>query len=128
MSNNKSLLVCALCWVGAAALLGQAVPNPSGGPGDFFFETVDVNVVNVEVYVTDKKGEPITGLKAEDFEILEDKREVEITNFYATREGRPVLPTRVEVPVPGPGVEVEPARPDPHHFNPACLSEGRSPP
>lgn len=55
-----------------------------------FFETVDVNLVNLEVYVTDKKGTPLTDLTIDDFEILEDGRPVEITNFFQVSEGRPV--------------------------------------
>lgn len=73
--------------------------------GELFFETVDVNVVNVDVYVTDKKGNPITGLQKEDFEILEDKRPVAITNFYVVEDGRPKGGELVEVP------EAEPAVP-----------------
>jgi VWFA-related protein len=57
---------------------------------DTFFGSVSVNVIGVEVYVTDKKGNPITGLKKEDFQILEDKRPVEITNFLAFASGAPV--------------------------------------
>ena len=52
-----------------------------------YIETVDVNLVNVEVYVTDKKGNPIIGLTRDDFEVLEDKRPVAITNFQAVTEG-----------------------------------------
>jgi len=58
-----------------------------GGP---YFENVDVNVVNVDVYVTDKKGQPVTGLTRDDFVVLEDKRPVPISNFYAVEGGRPV--------------------------------------
>ena len=35
-------------------------------------EQIDVRVINVDVVVTDKKGNPVPGLKKEDFEILED--------------------------------------------------------
>ena len=63
----------------------------SEGAGDPFFETVDVNVVNVEVFVTDKKGSPV-GLTADDFEIVEDKRPVALTNFYEVKEGRRIRP------------------------------------
>lgn len=52
-----------------------------------FAEAVDVRVVNVDVFVTDKRGNPITGLTADDFEVYEDGRPVAITNFYAV-EGR----------------------------------------
>jgi VWFA-related protein len=64
----------------------------SEGVDDQFFETVDVNVVNVEVFVTDKQGNPVTGLTADDFEVVEDKRPVALTNFYEVREGRRLRP------------------------------------
>ncbi|HUO86984.1 MAG TPA: VWA domain-containing protein, partial [Thermoanaerobaculia bacterium] len=67
---------------------------PTTGPGDFepFLDTVDVRVVNVDVFVTDKKGEPVTGLSRDDFELLENKRPVPIANFYAVEGGRPREP------------------------------------
>jgi VWFA-related protein len=73
-------------WSGAQEP-GQAEPDDE--TEEFFAEIVDVNVVNVDVYVTDKKGNPITGLSPEDFEVLEDGRGVAITNFYAVEGGRP---------------------------------------
>ena len=56
---------------------------PSAAPS--FGETVEVNVVNVEVYVTDRKGNRVTGLKKEDFDLFEDGKRVEIVNFDARR-------------------------------------------
>lgn len=84
---------------------GERSANESG-TDDLFFETVEVNLVNVEVYVTDKKGEPIKGLTKDDFEILEDKRPVKITNFYVMEEGRPVVP-KPAVDAPSPAVPGE---------------------
>jgi VWFA-related protein len=69
-----------------------------------YAETVDVNVINVEVFVTDKKGNPITGFEKEDFELLEDGRPVTITNFYAVESGRPATPVEtspLEIQRPG---------------------------
>jgi VWFA-related protein len=69
-----------------------------------YVETVDVNVINVEVFVTDKKGNPITGFEKEDFELYEDGRPVAITNFYAVESGRPVTPVEaspLEIQRPG---------------------------
>jgi len=57
---------------------------------EIFSETIDVNVVNLEVFVTDKKGNSIKGLSVDDFEITEDGRPVAITNFYVVEEGIPV--------------------------------------
>ncbi len=87
---------------GAAVLVAQEGEDAQQESDEFFFETVDVNVVNVEVYVTDKKGEPITGLTKDDFEILEDRRPVAITNFYVTEGGAPQVPVTPEVDAPEP--------------------------
>ncbi|MCP4657644.1 MAG: VWA domain-containing protein, partial [bacterium] len=51
-------------------------------PVSSFVDRVDVEVVNVEVFVTDQEGRRVTGLTREDFELYEDGRPVEITNFY----------------------------------------------
>lgn len=59
-------------------------------PAELFGESIQVNVVNVDVYVTDKKGNPIVGLSKDDFEIYEDGRQMEISNFYPVENGRPV--------------------------------------
>lgn len=48
-----------------------------------FSEEIEVSLVNLEVVVTDRQGKPIPGLAKEDFEVLEDGKTVEITNFYA---------------------------------------------
>lgn len=78
-------------------------------PADLFIDRVDVNVVNIEVYVTDKKGNRITGLTVDDFELYEDKKPVKITNFFEVRGGDRVggpeelekvepLPTEIQMP------------------------------
>lgn len=48
-----------------------------------FVETVQVHVVNVDVFVSDRRGRPVTGLQREDFELLLDDRPIEISNFFA---------------------------------------------
>lgn len=52
-------------------------------------EILDVRVINVDVVVTDKKGNVITGLKKDDFEIFENGIPKPISNFYAVEGGRP---------------------------------------
>jgi VWFA-related protein len=71
------LLALAAC---PPALHGQvAPPSPFG-------EQVEVNIVNVEAFVTDKDGNPVSGLERGDFEVREDGKPMEITNFEAFRE------------------------------------------
>lgn len=57
-----------------------------------FSETVEVRVVNVEVMVTDRNGNTVTGLSRKDFEIFEDGERVELTNFFAVEGRQPVVP------------------------------------
>jgi VWFA-related protein len=65
-----------------------------------FVETVNVSVVNVEVFVTDKKGNPVTGLTQKDFQLLENGRPVEITNFYSVDKGKATTPASELAPAP----------------------------
>src|SRR6266699_3635821 len=53
---------------------------PSQNPGGFVIRS-QVNMVLVDVRVTDKSGRPITDLKREDFKILEDGAPQSITAF-----------------------------------------------
>ena len=62
-----------------------------------FIDIINVGVVNIDVYVTDKKGNAVTGLGKDDFQLFENGRPVEITNFYAVNSGKAVTPlTAVE--------------------------------
>ena len=69
---------------------------PSQDPQDVFFDVTHVNTVNVEVFVTNKQGQPVNDLNAEDFEVYENGRLMEISNFYAVEEGRPRVPETVD--------------------------------
>lgn len=61
-----------------------------GDDGLPFGEVVDVNLVNVEVYVTDKDGNRMSGLTKDDFLLEVGGQPVAITNFYAVEDGRAV--------------------------------------
>jgi VWFA-related protein len=81
---------------------GEAVAADQGA----FIETISVDIINVEVFVTDKAGNPVKGLTSGDFQVLEDGRPVAITNFYSVDEAgkrpRIALPPPPTLP-PGPG-------------------------
>ena len=55
-------------------------------PAATVVEQVTVNVVNIDVHVTDRRGRPIAGLSAEDFEVYEEGERVEITNFLSAAD------------------------------------------
>ncbi|MDH3745017.1 MAG: VWA domain-containing protein [Acidobacteriota bacterium] len=71
----------------ALVLLVMAGSGPAGAQAEqtadsLFFDTVDVNVINIEVVVQDRDGNPVTGLTRDDFLIYEDGVPVEISNFF----------------------------------------------
>ena len=61
---------------------GQETPLP-----DLFSDVIDVRVVNVEVVVTDKRGNRIRGLQASDFELHVDGAPVQIDYFTEVDDG-----------------------------------------
>ncbi|MCK5375891.1 MAG: VWA domain-containing protein [Acidobacteria bacterium] len=63
--------------------------DPAETPSATFFEPLRVPLVNVEVVVTDRDGEPISGLSEQDFEVLEDGEPVAITHFFAATAQSP---------------------------------------
>ncbi len=63
----------------------QAPPQPPSPPGPPAAAQpsfrVEANFVRVDVYPTNAKGEPVTDLTADDFELLEDNRPQSVTQF-----------------------------------------------
>jgi len=90
-------------WLVAVSAVAQETP-----PTDrVFMDSVRVDVVNVEVFVTDRNGNPVYGLKREDFELIVKGQQMEISNFYAPpspdaqpAEPGPIALEAVEVPQP----------------------------
>jgi VWFA-related protein len=115
ITTTGALLLCLGSLAGAQQ---KAKPSGQGGEEGFFMETVNVNVVNVDVYVTDKSGKRVTGLTRDDFEIYEDRRPVAITNFYAVEGGRPVAPAPDPVAAAPAPVAPEAAAPGPQPQQP----------
>ncbi len=68
---------------------------------ELYVETIEVNVVTVDVFATDSKGAPVPGLTRNDFELLESGRPQEITNFSEVREevAASPLPTQETQPL-----------------------------
>jgi VWFA-related protein len=67
-----------LCILSMQSSAQQAPPNPS-------VIRINVNLVQVDAVVTDSSGKPVTNLKAEDFELLQDGKPQKITNFEFIR-------------------------------------------
>jgi VWFA-related protein len=80
-------------------------------------ETIDVRVINVDVVVTDRKGNPITGLKRDDFEIYENGQKKPISNFYEVVGGKPLTEEQES--------GAAPATPEPAPARPAAIPENQ---
>jgi len=92
------LLLAALFGSSAASQAPAGKPEaPAGG----FVARESISVTNLDVVVTDAKGNRVTGLKKEDFIVIEDNLEQVVTNFAPVEQGRFILPVE-ETPAPPP--------------------------
>ena len=78
---RRGSLVLAL-FLPLLALAQTEAPAPQYG------EEIEVRVIDIDVVVTDKQGNPITNLTRENFELYEDGKRVEIPYFTRIVEGR----------------------------------------
>lgn len=77
---RKQFVALLLLMLTALPTIGQQQPPPQYG------ETIEVRVVNLDVVVNDRDGNPVTGLTRDDFEIYENGKKKEITNFLEVDE------------------------------------------
>lgn len=64
-----------------ALLLASTLPAAAQSPQPPFVDRIDVRLVEVEVVVTDKEGNRVTGLDRDDFRLTVDGREVPLEFF-----------------------------------------------
>jgi VWFA-related protein len=97
---SASLAVAALLAATCAFALSAAPPGtePTPRPGPLV-RNVDVTVTNIDVVVTDSKGNRVAGLTGPDFEVYEDGMLQPLTNFYAVDGGKVVF--FGDEPIPG---------------------------
>jgi VWFA-related protein len=77
------LLIGTFAVSGIALAAAAAVAQESPDTIETFGDQVSVDVVNLEVWVADRQGEPVAGLTADDFELRADGEPVEIRYFAA---------------------------------------------
>jgi len=87
-----------------AGPLAAQQKNPPAAETPKLSESIDVRVIGIDVVVTDKKGNPVTGLTKDDFQVFENGVEKPISNFYEI-EGKTAAQAVV---VPTPGVPAPP--------------------
>jgi VWFA-related protein len=74
------------------AVMIPARANQEEENADRYEESLEVRIREVEVFVTDKKGNPVKGLGPDDFKLFENKIPLEILNFYAMDGGKRIDP------------------------------------
>jgi VWFA-related protein len=94
----KTVGLAAAALLAAASLAAQKPPAPPPKPAPEsqrpippVSERVEVAVTNVEIVVTDSKGNRVPGLTRDDFEVYQDGVPQKITNFYAVSGGKVLL-------------------------------------
>jgi VWFA-related protein len=80
MKSARRLIECGLVAALAAAVVGA---QENQQPLATFFAPLEVPLVSVDVFVSDRSGQPVSGLTREDFEIYEDGQRVPVSHFYA---------------------------------------------
>ncbi|HKR00633.1 MAG TPA: VWA domain-containing protein [Pyrinomonadaceae bacterium] len=117
MKKFVSLLFCTVFSVGSwNALAQRPSPSPVQTPGqevqpadDDTVVRINTTLIQVDVVVTDRRGNPVANLRPEDFEILENGKLQKITNFsFVTTEAVP------GAPLPGNSNEGKSAAPTTH--------------
>ena len=85
-------MLCAAAWMGGAPAPAQEQAQEQEEIGGAFIDTLNVQAVNVEVVVTDRRGNRVTGLTAADFRLRVDGKPVSLDYFAEVRDGRAVAP------------------------------------
>jgi VWFA-related protein len=107
-------LLVVMAAVGLAAWAADDPPDEAQAVGGLaFLDEVEVTIVNIEVFVRDKDGRPVTDLGVDDFRVYQDGEERAITNFLLVDDA--VLQAVAEAApaeTPAPEAVAEPARPE----------------
>src|SRR5207342_2880898 len=99
-----------LALAAAGAPVGQTQPPPPPAPQSSTAFPSRVDVVNVDVVVLDRQGNPVEGLTRSDFTVKEDGRTQAVSAFEAVAlgespasapPGRQVISTNTATPIRG---------------------------
>lgn len=103
----RRLLSATVALLAAASLEAQTGTAPAQQAIPPVSERVEVSITNIEVVVTDSKGNRVTNLTKDDFEVLQDGLPQSITNFYAISGGKVLFEDGKLVSLDAPEAEAE---------------------
>src|SRR5450759_5038809 len=99
---RAAVVVAVFLAGGETVLRGAEKERPTGVVGPVV-KNVDVSITNLDVVVTDSKGNRVTGLRKEDFDVIEDGLQQILTNFYVVEAGMLKVVGNDPVPAPAQG-------------------------
>lgn len=99
MPQLRGRSVCAALLLSSFTAVGS--PLAASEEPSTFGEVIDVRVVHIEAVVTDRKGERVHGLEAEDFRLEVNGREVPIDFFSEVRDGQAAQTAQAAPPEAG---------------------------
>ena len=83
-SRSLPVFLTLLAVMTVSPVLAQQATDREG----VFTDSIDVELANIEVFVSDRRGYAIDGLERQDFTLLVDGEPVEIVNFSAVHGGQ----------------------------------------
>jgi VWFA-related protein len=104
----KRLLSIAGALLAASAAIAQTsqpakppttAPKTPASPIPPVGESVEVNITNVEVVVTDSKGNRVNDLTKDDFEVYQDGTPQKVVNFYSVGGGKVTFGDGTSIPL-----------------------------
>src|SRR5207249_8101667 len=101
LKTTRHAVAAATLILATAALAADTPKQKPAAEPPKLVENIDVRVINLDVVVTDKRGNRIHGLKKEDFEIFENGVPKTISNFYeveSTPKSAATAPTPAAAP------------------------------
>ncbi len=100
---RKMVIAVAFLFAVSSQSQQPSQPRAAAGPPPLA-EKIEVSVVNVDVTVTDRRGQSVTGLTRNDFELFEDGGAQTISNFYAVEnaQARSDVQRAADAPAPPP--------------------------
>jgi len=98
---TRHTVAAATLILATAALAADTPKQKPAAEVPKLVENIDVRVINIDVVVTDKRGNRIRGLKKDDFVILENGIPKNVTNFYEVEaEPKSAAPAAAAAPKP----------------------------
>ncbi len=83
VSGAPARAVTALLGVALTAFAPTASADVPDARTDVVSQEIEVRLAEIEVVVSDRQGDPVAGLRREDFRVFQDGRMVELTHFRA---------------------------------------------